>query len=233
MEVSQETTRRTAVRVHAEYRFGLVLLLLLATFVFMAASPTGDWSRLVTLLLQGATLIAALLAAAVPRRLVHLAVLATVVAVIAIAVTALISGTDLGGIVAVLDALLVATAATAIVWSILRRRVIDVRTVLGALCIYVLLGMFWAFVFSAIGAFGSDPFFVQESNPTSADYLYFAFVTLTTVGYGDLTAAGGFGRALAVLDALFGQIYLVTVVALLVSNMGRRGIPRAHEGSEG
>jgi drug/metabolite transporter (DMT)-like permease len=233
MEVSQETTRRTAVRVHAEYRFGLVLLLLLATFVFMAASPTGDWSRLVTLLLQGATLIAALLAAAVPRRLVHLAVLATVVAFIAIAVTALISGTDLGGIVAVLDALLVATAATAIVWSILRRRVIDVRTVLGALCIYVLLGMFWAFVFSAIGAFGSDPFFVQESNPTSADYLYFAFVTLTTVGYGDLTAAGGFGRALAVLDALFGQIYLVTVVALLVSNMGRRGLARAPEGAEG
>ena len=72
----------------------------------------------------------------------------------------------------------------------MRRRLIDVHTVLGALCIYVLIGMFWAFVFTAIGAFGSDPFFVQTSTPTSADYLYFAFVTLTTVGYGDLTAGG-------------------------------------------
>jgi len=50
--------------------------------------------------------------------------------------------------------------------------------------------------------------------------LYFSFVTQTTVGYGDLTAAGGFGRALAVLEALIGQLYLVTVIALLVSNLG-------------
>ena len=55
---------------------------------------------------------------------------------------------------------------------------------------------------------------------TVADYLYFSFVTQTTVGYGDLTAAGGFGRALAVLEALIGQLYLVTVIALLVSNLG-------------
>jgi voltage-gated potassium channel len=219
----------TRLRERAEYRFGIVLLLLLATFTFMAAAPTGTWSRPVTLLLQGATLIAALWAAGVPRHLVRSAVLVTVVAFVAIAATVPISGTELDGIVAVLNALLVAIAITAIAWSILRRGVIDVQTVLGALCIYVLLGMFWAFAFTAIGAFGSAPFFVQESNPTSADYLYFAFVTLTTVGYGDLTAAGGLGRALAVLDALFGQIYLVTIVALLVSNLGRRGHTPAPE----
>ena len=44
-------------------------------------------------------------------------------------------------------------------------------------------------------------------------------MTLTTVGYGDLTAAGGFGRSLAVLEAMFGQMYLVTVVALLIANL--------------
>ena len=122
---------------------------------------------------------------------------------------------------ALLSALLVGLAPVAIAWSIVRRRHIDVQTVLGALCIYVLLGMFWAFAFAAIGAFGSDPFFAQEASPTSASYLYFAYVTLTTVGYGDLTASGNLGRALAVLDALLGQIYLVTVVALLVSQLGR------------
>jgi hypothetical protein len=105
--------------------------------------------------------------------------------------------------------------------SILRRGVIDVHTVLGALCIYVFIGMLWAFLYNAIGALGSEPFFVQTRNVTTADYLYFSYVTQTTVGYGDFTAATGFGRALAVLEALTGQIYLVTVVALLVSNLGR------------
>ena len=52
--------------------------------------------------------------------------------------------------------------------------------------------------------------------------VYFSFVTLTTVGYGDLTASNSVGRAFAVQEALFGQIYLVTVVALLVSNLGRQ-----------
>ena len=51
---------------------------------------------------------------------------------------------------------------------------------------------------------------------TTADYLYFSFVTITTVGYGDFTAASGLGRALASLEALLGQVYLVTVVATIV-----------------
>jgi voltage-gated potassium channel Kch len=72
-----------------------------------------------------------------------------------------------------------------------------------------------------VGALGSEPFFVQTQKATTADYLYFSYVTQTTLGYGDFTAAAGLGRALAVLEALIGQIFLVTVVALLVSNLGR------------
>ena len=206
---------------HAEYRFGIVLVLLLATFTFLAAAPTGTWARPVSVLLQGVTLIAVFSASGVSVRLVRIAVILTIVAVAATTATVSVGGTETDGFVALVNALLVAIAPLAIARSILRRHVIDVQTVLGALCIYVLLGMFWAFVFTALGAFGSDPFFVQVSNATSADYLYFSFVTLTTVGYGDLTAAGSLGRPLAVIDALFGQIYLVTVVAVLVSQLGR------------
>jgi hypothetical protein len=100
--------------------------------------------------------------------------------------------------------------------------VIDVRTVLGAVCIYVLLGMMFAFLYAAIDGIGSEPFFVQTSHATVPDFLYFSFITQTTVGYGDFTAAGDLGRALAVLEALSGQLYLVTVIAVLVSRLSQR-----------
>jgi len=156
-------------------------------------------------LLQGVTLLASLSAAGVPRRLVRLARAVTVLALVACAATVPMHGTGPSGASALLDALLVALAPVAIAWPIVRRRDVDVHVVLGALCIYVPLGMFWAFVFAAVGAVGSGPFFAPPSHPTSADYRYFAFVTLTTVGYGDLTVGGNVGRALASLDAVLGQ----------------------------
>lgn len=214
--------RRVETRVPA-YRFGIVLLLLFATFVFLASGPTGNWVALVAVVLQGATLLAALSASAASRTLWRLAVL-VVLAGLASAIAALFVGVkDVTGALFLLNLLLVGAAPVVIVRSLLRRRVIDVQTVLGALCIYILLGMFWSFAFAAVGSLGSDPFFSQQKTATVADYLYFSFVTQTTVGYGDFTAAGGLGRALAVLEALIGQLYLVTVIALLVSNLGRRG----------
>jgi hypothetical protein len=97
--------------------------------------------------------------------------------------------------------------------------VIDVRTVLGAVCIYVLLGMLYAFLYAAIDALSSGPFFVQTAHATTPDFLYFSYITQTTVGYGDFTAQGDLGRALAVLEAMGGQLYLVTIIAVLVSRL--------------
>ena len=106
-------------------------------------------------------------------------------------------------------------------------------------CIYVLLGMMFAFVYAAINALSNGPFFVQTSHATTPDFLYFSFITQTTVGYGDFTAAGDLGRALAVLEALSGQLYLVTVIAVLVSRLSGnapgtgspavRRLPPAHD----
>jgi voltage-gated potassium channel len=88
-------------------------------------------------------------------------------------------------------------------------------------CIYVLLGLSFTFLFEAIGDLGSQPFFATRKRETRSDYVYFNFITMATVGYGDLTPQGGLARALAVTEGLFGQIYLVTAVAALVSNLGR------------
>jgi len=116
---------------------------------------------------------------------------------------------------------MIAVAPLAIARALYRRPVIDIHTALGAVCIYVLIGMIFAFTYSAIGATGDESFFVQTSHAGLDIYLYFSFVTLTTVGYGDYTAANGLGRSLATIEALLGQIYLVTVVALIVGTMTR------------
>jgi len=205
------------------YGFGFVLLLLLATFIFLASGPTGDWVPLVAVVLQGATLFAAFAASGVGPRLWRLALGVVVAALVSASVAIFVGGKEANTALFLLSVLLVGAAPVAIINSLARRRVIDLRTVLGAICVYVLIGMMWSFAFASAGTLDSAPFFAQQSHATVADYLYFSFVTLTTTGYGDLTAAHGLGRAMAVLEALIGQLYLVTVIALLVSNIGRRG----------
>jgi hypothetical protein len=204
-----------------ESRYGLVLVLLLVTFVVLMVGGSGRWLRLLTVALTGATLVAALFAAGnSPRVCRGAAIISTAGFVVALILVR--HGRSGEGAVAVVGAALVAAAPVAIARSALRRGVVDRRTVMAALSIYVLLAMFWAFVYTAVGRFGSEPFFTQVDRATSADFLYFSFITQTTVGYGDLSAATNAGRAFAVLEALLGQLYLVTVVAVVVSRLRPR-----------
>lgn len=102
---------------------------------------------------------------------------------------------------------------------------------LGSVCIYVLLALMFAFVYYAANQFETRPFFAQTAHPSAPDFLYFSFVTQATIGYGDLTAAGNLGRALASFEGLVGQLYLVTVVAVVVSRISTRA-GRATPGPE-
>lgn len=205
------------------YQYGWVLLLLGATFVVMASGPPDAWVRIVTVFLQGLTLLAALLASRVSRRLFRIAaVVAGVSLLTAIGSVVVSSSTNPTSVFFLLNILLVATTPVVIARALWRRQLIDVRTVLGAVCIYVLLGMMFAFVYAAINGIGEAPFFVQTANATTPDFLYFSFITQTTVGYGDFTAAGDLGRALSVIEALTGQLYLVTIIAVLVSRLSAR-----------
>jgi Ion channel len=204
------------------YRFEIVLALLFATFVMMASAPSGVWARPVIVGLQGGTLVAAFLAARVRRRLMRVGVLVALFAFVSAVVTAAAGSPGGNGPFLLLDVLIVGATPIVIARSVWRRGVVDVRTVLAAVCIYITVGMSWAFVYGVVDNLSSGPFFAQTSHATTADYLYFSFVTLTTVGYGDLTVVDGLARAVAVLEALFGQLYLVTVVAVLVSRLAQR-----------
>ncbi len=217
------------------YRYGVVLLLLIVTYMVEASASPSEWTRVVTIILQSLTLLVAMSASRVSPRTIRIttAILVLIIVVAVASIPTMSEGDDLRGAFFVVSALLVGVAPVVILRGLLQRPVIDVKTILGALCIYVLLGMMFAFVYGAVGAFSSDPFFAQTTHATIADYLYFSFVTQTTVGYGDLTAAEGFGRALAVLEALTGQIYLVTVISLLVGSMRPRRESLRPAGGEG
>jgi hypothetical protein len=207
------------------YQYGYVLGLLALTFIVMAAGPSDGWTRITTVLLQGLTLCAALLASRVSLRLFRLAAVVSFVSLVAaIASVVIDNGRNPNGVFYLLNVFLVVTVPWIIARALWRRKIIDVRTVLGAVCIYVLLGMLYAFLYAAIDSLSSGPFFVQTSHATTPDYLYFSYITQTTVGYGDFTARGDLGRALAVLEAMGGQLYLVTVIAVLVSRLSSGGL---------
>jgi ion channel len=101
----------------------------------------------------------------------------------------------------------------------------DLEVVLGALCAYLYIGSYFAFLFSTIAIVSESPFFAQPGADNMLNFVYFSFVTLTTTGYGDISPAFGPGRMIAVLEAIIGQLYLVSVVAIVVSAYGKRKPP--------
>jgi hypothetical protein len=216
-------------RSSARSGFGAVLALILAQLVFRLAAPDGDWANFVSIVLQAAILGVAIVAARVPRAPARLAWLLIAAVVVVSAVALLDPAAEVGNFL-LLTAGLVVLAPAMIVYGTLRRLrtggAITLDLMFGVLGIYLLLGYAFSLVFQAIGDLGSGPFFADGAAESPSNFLYFSFATMTTVGYGDLAAAQGVGRAFAIALALAGQIYLVTVVALIVSNLGTRSAAR-------
>ncbi len=206
------------------HRYGLVLCLVLAAFTFSLASTSdSDLSRIVAVALQGAALIVAVQAAGESRHLVRLTIV-LVAAALAATLLAVVAVDQPGAWVRGVQAALSVIAPIVLVRGLgrlIREEGVGIQAVYGALAIYVLLGMFFSFVFGLYAELSSQAFFAQPGvgDGSPADRLYFSFETMTTVGFGDLTASSGTPRALTVLEAILGQLYLVTVVSLVVSNL--------------
>ena len=115
---------------------------------------------------------------------------------------------------------LVLIAPIVILNRIIRHETVGLETILGAICVYVLIAIAFAGIYGAVNDGEPNGFFAQQIAPNNVDFLYFSFVTITTVGYGDLTAGTSTGRVLVTFEALIGQIFLVTLVARLVSMYG-------------
>lgn len=117
--------------------------------------------------------------------------------------------------------LLLVTPLLVVVRLMLRPR-ITVDTLAGALTAYLQIGIFFGALYLFMALIGwPTSFFAQHSDIVYSDFQYFSFITMTTVGYGDLTPATPMGQTMASIEAVLGQVFLVTVVALTVSNLGR------------
>jgi hypothetical protein len=215
--------------------YGLVLVLVVLAYIVISINSTNKWWIVCSVMLQGLALVFALLTSRARRLWVLLAGIFVVVATAATIVQALIPGPQLySEQIQAIGGLLLLVTPVAIVRRIITHTVVTTETVLGAICVYVLIGFSFASLYQALALFGQTPFFSGVSHATRNDYLFFSYTTLTTVGYGNLVPAETMGQTFAMLEALLGQIYLVIIVARLVALWGL-ALPRAsahHTASE-
>jgi len=210
-------------RLHAPDSYGLLLVLILASIVGTAVFSGTQLGRIVTVVFLGGTLLFAMRTSRAGHRYRRMWSIAVPVMVLGAAVSGILSDADLSrSIVTGFSAVLVVATLTAILGRLATHTTISIQTVLGALSMYLLLGLLFASVFAFLASASGDAFFAQGATAgSSVNYIYFSYVTIATVGYGDLSAAGNLGKMLSASEALVGQLFLVTVVALLVTNLGK------------
>ncbi|TDJ68694.1 MAG: two pore domain potassium channel family protein [Proteobacteria bacterium] len=111
--------------------------------------------------------------------------------------------------------------AIIIISYVLQQKNVTHDMIFGAICGYLLIGLSWAFTYSFVALLEPGSFAMAASGQASQadvlpDFFYYSFVTLTTLGYGDITPVGPFARSLTTLEAVIGQIYLTVLIARLV-----------------
>ena len=201
-------------------RYGLLFLLILVALVLTAANTT--WLKIAAVLVQGGVVLFAFLAARVGRRAWRLAIVLVPLAVI-LGIAGRFGDSRPAETVAATISLVLPTAAiVALGRRIVVEPFVSSRTIIGLLCVYLLIGMTFAATYITIAVVSEEPFFVQTDHAQPVDFTYFSLVTLATVGYGDFTAANPMPRMLAAIEGLTGQLYLVTVVAVAVSRVRTR-----------
>jgi Ion channel len=205
------------------FRYGAMLLVTLATLLISLVAPDGVGTRTAELLAAGTCLLIAVATSEGRAAARRTAVFAVGLAIAGAAVFGLLGVTG-QAVTLALTALLLGATIAAIGGGLVRlivQRGVVVQAVFGALAVYLLLGLTFAFLIGAAAVGFDTPYFGTVGDGTQAARTYFSFTALTTTGFGDLTAAYGGGRMLAVLEMLIGQLYLVTVISLLVGNLRR------------
>jgi hypothetical protein len=197
--------------------FGLVFLLVLTTYVLASLLTNRGWSAVILTVATSATSVVALTSSQARAETVRIALL---LSVLTVALAAIGAATGDHGWLNVASAIQVGLLTVAML-SVLRRVVssaeVGFRTILGAISVYTVLGILFTFLYGLVDRTQGGAFFEGVPHPAGSDFLFFSYTTLTTTGYGNLVPGGQPGRMIAGLEMMIGQIFLVTLVAGLVS----------------
>jgi voltage-gated potassium channel Kch len=200
-------------------RYGLMLLLILVGYVLSGV----DTSRFVLSLdsiLWVTLLLTALWSPGVPKRLRRVGLVATLVVLLTTLSLGLVASEAANGWRLLLVGVAQLTALLAILNRISRHEHVTFQTVMGGVAAYALIAFVMAAVFHSLQFLTGTA--ALDGVVATGDYVYFSFVTLTTVGYGDITPATELAKRLAVVEAFVGQVFLIVLVARLVTLWGRR-----------
>ena len=211
----------------AQFRYGAVFSLVLVLVVFVIAAPSATWSRSVALAIEGAALVVAVATARERKEIRYRNALIVGVATIVL-IGLVATGTAPRGFTDAANAIITAAIPVVIVqgvFRLLRERGVTAQAVAGALAMYIALGLVFASIVGFVTHVSSTPYFAQHTSGTVGDRVYFSFTVLTTTGFGDFSAETPVGHAIAVIEMLTGQLYLVTVIGVLIGNYVSRRAP--------
>jgi Ion channel len=208
--------RQRAIKILDSY--ASLLVLLLANFFLLEVVQDERWAVIGSTLLSAAALVVAISDPDTGHKVERRHWISIAVCVLIAPIVLVVNSREVVGLTYLLPAALLVTATLPVTLvRVLRHQRVTHETVLGVLCTYVLLGLLFAFAYLALDLVRDAPFFAQPGSHEASEYLYFSFVTITTLGFGDLSPAVGLPQALTALEALVGSIFLVTLVARLVT----------------
>jgi hypothetical protein len=211
----------------AGFRYGAVFMLTLTLLVFVIVAPGADWSRAVACALQWLALLT-VVATSRARTGVRQSVAIVLLALTSFTVVGEAAGALPDAVLFAISGLLSAAIPLALIGGLMklvRAHGVTPQAVAGALTLYLLLGLIFAWIVGFISRVDDLQYFAEQAHASTSQIVYFSFEVLTTTGFGDLTAATHLGRALAVVEMLLGQLYLVTVIGVLVGNFAGRSRP--------
>jgi len=212
---AQERWHRRAER--ARDAFGLVLILVLTTYVLASVLSNRGWAAVLLTLSTSATSIVALTSSHAQPKFVRRAVVVAGLAILLAVASATLGGRLCLNIASFLEIGLLVVAMGAVLQRVLTSGSVSSRTLLGAISVYTALGIVFTWAYGLIDRIEGGGFFGETVQTQGSDFLFFSYTTLTTTGYGDLVPAGQVGRMVSGFEMMIGQVFLVTLVAGLVS----------------
>jgi len=209
----------------ALFQSSRAFLLLIAMFLQILLSPIGYPNSIVPLILREIIIITAIFMAADTKRHLtiglSLGIPSFILLLVAHGTDNVVIGWVSYGVVVILYLYIIRRMLN----QVFNSPVVTVNTIAMAICCYVLLGQMWMLFYAPLAVYDPGAFsvpIVNDGSGAGITLTYFSYVTLTTLGYGDISPVSTWARSLAILEALTGTLFLAVLISRLVGTYRSR-----------